>query len=212
MPESPAKSDRPDDRRPRRIGLTGGIGSGKSMVSALLADRGAIVVDADRLAREVVAPGTAGFDAVVAAFGPSVVGDDGALDRAALGQVVFADPDKRHELEAIIHPQVRAEAARIEAAAPPGAVVIHDIPLLVETGQPHQFDAVIVVDAPEDTQIDRLTTYRGMTRTEATARIRAQADPTTRLGAATHVVRNDATVADLRARVDQVWDELTSGR
>ena len=129
-----------------RVGLTGGVASGKSTVSAILAGLGAVVIDADLLAREVVARGTDGLAEVVVEFGPEVLGPDGALDRAMLGALVFADPERRRALEAIIHPRVRARAAEIEAAAPPGAVVVHDIPLLAETGQAASFDAVVVVD------------------------------------------------------------------
>ena len=140
-----------------RVGLTGGVAAGKSTVSALLAELGAVVVDADLLAREVVAPGTEGLAEVVAAFGPDVLTDEGALDRAALGAVVFADPARRRTLEGIIHPRVRARAAALEAQAPDGAIVVHDIPLLAETGQAASFDAVIVVDVPEETQVERMT-------------------------------------------------------
>src|SRR5918993_638986 len=139
-----------------RVGLTGGVASGKSTVSAILAELGAVVIDADLLAREVVAPGTGGLAAVVEEFGPDVLGADGGLDRARIGALVFADPERRRALEAIIHPRVRARAAEIEAAAPPDAVVVHDIPLLAETGQAASFDAVVVVDVPVEVQVDRM--------------------------------------------------------
>ena len=146
-----------------RVGLTGGVASGKSTVSAILAELGAVVIDADQLAREVVAPGTDGLAEVVAAFGEDVLTAEGELDRPAMGAIVFADPEKRRVLESIIHPRVRARAAEIEAAAPPGAVVVHDIPLLAETGQGDGFDAVVVVDVPAEVQVERMTGIRGMT-------------------------------------------------
>jgi dephospho-CoA kinase len=156
-----------------RVGLTGGVASGKSSVSRMLGDLGAVVVDADVLAREVVAPGTPGLAAVVEEFGPDVLGDDGGLDRTKLGAIVFADLSRRTALEAIVHPLVRARAAEIEAAAPHGALVVHDIPLLVETGQVSSFDAVLVVDVPTDVQVDRAARERGWSRDEARARIAA---------------------------------------
>ena len=191
-----------------RVGLTGGVAAGKSTVSALLAELGAVVVDADLLAREVVAPGTEGLAEVVAAFGPDVLTDDGALDRAALGAVVFADPARRRTLEAIIHPRVRARAAALEARAPDGAIVVHDIPLLAETGQAASFDAVIVVDVPEETQVERMTKERGLSAEEARSRIAAQATREERLAVATYVVDNTGTLDDLRTRVAEVYEAL----
>lgn len=193
-----------------RVGLTGGVASGKSTVSALLGRLGAVVVDADALAREVVAPGTPGLEAVVAEFGPGIVAADGGLDRAALGSVVFGDPARRTALEAIVHPLVRARAAEIEASAPPGAVVVHDIPLLVETGQAGSFDAVLVVDVPPDVQVERAVRERGWSAAEARDRIAAQATREERLAAATHVIDNTGTVEDLRQRVTEVFGELVS--
>ena len=139
-----------------RIGLTGGIGSGKSTVSALLAERGAVIVDADRIAREVVEPGTAGLAAVAEAFGDGVLAPDGTLDRPALAAVVFADPQARARLDGIVHPLVRARAAELEAAVPAGAVVVHDVPLLVETGQAAAYDLVLVVAADAGVRVARL--------------------------------------------------------
>jgi dephospho-CoA kinase len=191
-----------------RVGLTGGVASGKSTVSALLAELGAVVIDADVLAREVVAPGTSGLDAVVAEFGPGVLAADGSLDRPALGALVFADPDRRRALEAIIHPRVRARAAEIEAAAPPGSLVVHDIPLLAETGQAASFDAVVVVDVPTEVQLDRMSTIRGMTPEDGQARIDAQATREERLGVATYVIDNTGTFDDLRQRVAEVVEML----
>src|SRR3954447_24398859 len=191
-----------------RVGLTGGVASGKSTVSAMLRELGAVVVDADVLARDVVAPGTPGLAAVVAEFGPEVVGADGALDRARLGSVVFADPSRRTALEAIIHPLVRARAAEIEQATPDGVLVVHDIPLLVETGQAERFDAVVVVDVPEALQVERAVRDRRWTEEEARSRVAAQAPRAERLAAATHVVDNSGTIEDLRHRVTEVFGEL----
>jgi dephospho-CoA kinase len=191
-----------------RVGLTGGVASGKSTVSALLEELGAVIVDADVLAREVVAPGTEGLREVEQAFGPEVLTVEGELDRPAMGAIVFADPEKRRVLEGIIHPRVRARAAEIEAAAPPGAVVVHDIPLLAETGQAAGFDAVIVVDVPPELQVERMTSLRGMTPQDARARIAAQAGREERLAIATHVVQNSGSRGDLRRRVAEVFGSL----
>jgi dephospho-CoA kinase len=193
-----------------RVGLTGGVASGKSTVAALLRELGAVVVDSDVLAREVVEPGTPGLAAVVAAFGPEVLTADGALDRPALGAVVFGDEAARRRLEAILHPLIRARAAELEAAAPEGTVVVHDIPLLVETGQADRFDAVLVVDVPVDTQVERMVRDRGMSREDALARVAAQAEREQRLAAATHVVDNTGTREDLRDRVTEVLEKLVS--
>lgn len=191
-----------------RVGLTGGVASGKSTVSAMLTELGAVVIDADVLAREVVAPGTDGFAEIVAAFGEQVLTVDGALDRPALGALVFADEAKRRTLEAIIHPRVRERAAQIEAAAPAGAVVVHDIPLLVETGQADSFDAVIVVDVPRELQIDRMVRLRGMSPADAEARVAAQATREQRATAATYLIDNTGTLEDLRHRVAEVFRQL----
>jgi dephospho-CoA kinase len=190
------------------MGLTGGVASGKSTVSAMLRELGATVVDADVLAREVVEPGTPGLQAIVAEFGPDLLDFDGALDRAALGAVVFADPSRRAALEAIIHPLVRARAAEIEAAAPAGSLVFHDIPLLVETGQAASFGIVVVVDVPEDLQVERAVRERGWSADEARSRLAAQATRAERLAAASHVIENTGTLEDLRQRVAEVFDEL----
>lgn len=191
-----------------RVGLTGGVGSGKSVVARWLAELGAVVVDADVLAREVVAPGTAGLAEVVAEFGEGVLHPDGSLDRPKLGEIVFADPSARKRLEAIIHPKVRARAAEIERAAPPDGVVVHDIPLLVETGQTDRFDVVVVVDVPEDVQVERLTAMRGMSEPDARARIGAQATRDQRLAAATYVLDNSGTLERLREQVEHLWTTL----
>lgn len=191
-----------------RVGLTGGVASGKSTVASMLRDLGVVVVDADALAREVVAPGTPGLAAVVGEFGPGVLGPDGALDRAALGRLVFDDPARRAALEAIIHPLVRARAAELEAEAPEGALVVHDIPLLVETGQADRFDAVLVVDVPTEVQVERAVRERGWSEQEAASRIAAQASRDDRLAAATYVLDNTGTPEDLRHQVAEVLGQL----
>ena len=189
-----------------RIGLTGGIGSGKSTVAALLVERGAHLVDADRIAREVVEPGSPGLAAVAEAFGPGVLTPEGALDRPALAAVVFADPAQRARLDAIVHPLVRGRAAELVAAAPPGAVVVQDVPLLVETGQAGAFDLVVVVQAPVDLRLTRLV-ERGMTEDDARARIAGQASDEQRAAVADVVLTNGGTRAELAAQVEQFWAE-----
>lgn len=191
-----------------RVGLTGGIASGKSTVSAVLAELGAVVVDADLLAREVVARGTPGLAAVVAEFGDGVLTPDGDLDRPAMGSIVFADPAARRRLEAIVHPLVHRRGAELEAQAPPDAVVVHDIPLLAEGGRAASFDAVVVVDVPTDLQVARMVRDRGWTREDAESRIAAQATRADRLAIATHVIDNTGSLEELRARVEQVYAEL----
>ncbi len=193
-----------------RVGLTGGIASGKSTVSAILAGLGAVVVDADLLAREVVARGTPGLAAVVDEFGPGLLTPDGDLDRAAMGTLVFADASARRRLEAIIHPLVHARSAEVEAAAAPDAVVVHDIPLLAEVGRAGEFDAVVVVDAPTEVQVARMVDDRGWTREEAQARIAAQASREERLAIATHVVDNTGSLDELRRRVGEIHAELVA--
>ncbi len=195
-----------------RIGLTGGIASGKSTVASLLAARGAVVIDADQLAREVVTPGTAGLEAVVSRFGPEVLTDSGELDRPKLGGLVFADPQARADLEAIVHPAVRSRAAELVSAAPPGAVVVLMIPLLVETGQAGDFDLVVVVDLPVELQLSRLQERDGLSATAALARIQAQASRAERLAQADFVIDNSTTAAALVPQVDQLWQRLTELR
>lgn len=193
------------------IGLTGGIASGKSEVSRRLAERGAVIVDADLLAREAVDTGSDGLAEVVSAFGQGVLTADGALDRAALGAIVFADPARRETLNAIVHPRVRARAAQIAAAAVAAdrqAVIVQDIPLLVETGQAGNFDVVVVVDAPDDLRVARLLARNGMSEAEARSRIAAQATRAERLAAADHVIANTGSLAALRDAVDRLWDDV----
>jgi dephospho-CoA kinase len=188
-----------------KVGLTGGIGAGKSAAVSRLAALGAVVVDSDRLAREVVEPGTDGLAEVVAAFGPQVLDAAGALDRPALGRVVFGDADARRRLEAILHPRIRARSAALNAAAPADAIVVNDVPLLVESGIAPAYHLVIVVDAAPQTRVERLVRDRGMTRDEATARIAAQIDDATRRAAADVVLDNGGDRAALDAAVDALW-------
>jgi dephospho-CoA kinase len=195
-----------------RIGLTGGIASGKSTVAAILADLGAVIIDSDQLAREVVEPGTDGLERIRDRFGDAVIGSDGRLDRPALGRIVFGDATARSDLEAIIHPAVRRRAAELEAAADPDAVVVQMIPLLVETGQAGRFDAVIVVDVPPDVQRERLIARNRLSAAEADARIAAQAGRDARLAAATLVIDNSSPDLDgLRHRVAAAYRELITG-
>ena len=191
-----------------RVVVTGGIGSGKSEVTRLFGELGAVVVDADVLAREVVAAGTSGLEEIVRTFGPDVVGPDGELDRPAMGRLVFGDEDARRRLEAIVHPLVFERIVELEAAAGPDDVVVHDIPLLAESGRADTFDAVIVVDADPERQLDRMTTERGWTPEDAQARMLAQASREERLSIATHVIENNGSLEDLRARVEEVYSQL----
>jgi len=192
-----------------RVGLTGGIASGKSMVADELAARGAIIIDADVLAREVVEPGTPARAAIIDRFGAQVL-RDGQIDRAQLAQIVFADPHARRDLERIVHPAVRARAAELERAAGDAAVVVHVIPLLVETGQHEDFDVVVTVDADQETQIQRLMVRNGFTRAEAESRIAAQASREDRRRAADVVVDNTGSLTQLREQIDTLWAELSS--
>lgn len=191
----------------RRVGLTGGIAAGKSVVSARLAHHGAVVVDHDVLAREVVARGSQGLAAVANAFGREVLTADGDLDRAALGRVVFADAAARERLNHLVHPLVRDAARRAEEAAVAAAagVVVHDIPLLVESGQAGHFDELVVVDAPAELRVRRLVETRGLTEADAWARLAAQADDEARLEAADVVLDGSGTVAELEHQVDRLW-------
>ncbi|MEU3350583.1 dephospho-CoA kinase [Streptomyces sp. NPDC037389] len=191
-----------------KVGLTGGIGAGKSEVSRLLASYGAVVVDSDRIAREVVEPGTPGLAAVVAEFGPGVLTGEGTLDRPALGAVVFADKDRLAALNAIVHPLVRARSAELEAAAGPDAVVVHDVPLLAENGLAPLYDLVVVIDAGTGTRLERLVRLRGMTTDEARARMAAQATREQRLAVADLVIDNDGPLEALEPQVRAVWEQL----
>lgn len=193
-----------------KVGLTGGIGSGKSWVSARLASHGAVVVDADLLAREVVAGGSPGFERVVARFGPQVVGPDGRLDRQALGRRVFADAADLADLNAIVHPLVGERASMlIEQAELAGVpMVVHDVPLLVENGLANSYDVVVVVDAPVEVQLSRLVGDRGMSRADALARIAQQSTRDVRLAAADEVLNNGGSLDELADQVDLLWQRL----
>jgi len=188
-----------------QIGLTGGIGSGKSTAARRFAELGALVIDSDVVAREVVEPGTEGLAAVVAEFGERVLDGDGRLDRPALAEVVFGDEAARERLNAILHPRIRARVAERVAAAPPGTVVVQDVPLLVETGQAGLFDLVVVVEAPEELRVARLGRDRGMPPEQVRTRMAAQAGDEQRRAVADAVLVNDGTPDDLRAKVDQLW-------
>ncbi|MCL2551312.1 MAG: dephospho-CoA kinase [Actinomycetia bacterium] len=190
------------------VGLTGGIGAGKSEVARLLVSYGAVLVDADRIAREVVEPGTPGLAAVVAEFGPEVLAPDGSLDRPRLGAIVFADEERRKALNAIVHPLVGERSAQLQQAAGPDAVVVHDVPLLTENGLAPLYDLVIVVDAAPGTQLDRLVRSRGMTEEDARARMAAQATREQRLAIADVVIANDGPLEELEPQVRAAWDAL----
>ncbi len=191
-----------------RVGLTGGIGAGKSEVSRRLAAHGAVVIDADAIAREVVEPGTPGLAEVVAAFGPEVLLPDGTLDRPRLGDIVFADPDLRTRLNGIVHPLVGARMRELEESAGAGSIVVHDVPLIAENNLAGGYDLVVVVDVPPRLQLDRLVRHRGLTREQARARMTAQASRDQRLGIAGIVVDNSGSLAELDRQVGELWAEL----
>jgi dephospho-CoA kinase len=193
------------------VGLTGGIGSGKSAVSRLLAGHGAVVVDADVLAREVVAPGTLGLAAVAREFGDHLLREDGSLDREALGKIVFTDQEARRRLEGITHPLIRDETGRRFSQAPPDSVVVHDVPLLVEAGLAPRYELVLVVEAPRELRLRRLAD-RGLPRDQAEARMANQASDADRRAVADVLVDNSGTLDDLSNRVDQVWADLLARR
>lgn len=190
-----------------RVGLSGGIGSGKSTVAGRLAEHGAVVVDADKVAREVVAPGTNGLVQIERRFGDEVLTEDGALDRPALGRLVFADEAARADLEAIVHPQVAMRTDDLMAAVPAEAVVVHDIPLLVELDRSADYHLTLIVAAGEQVRHDRLMRDRGMTSDDAWSRIRAQATDEQRHAAADVWIPNEGTPAELRDAVDTCWRE-----
>ncbi|MEO3823706.1 dephospho-CoA kinase [Actinomadura sp. B10D3] len=192
-----------------KVGLTGGIGSGKSEVSARLEEHGAVVIDADKLAREVVEPGTPGLAAVVAEFGEDVLLPSGALDREKVGKIVFNDPERLAALNAIVHPLVGERMQELMDAAPDDAVVVYDVPLLAENGLAGMYDEVVVVDAPEEARLDRLVSRRGMTEEDARARMANQASREARRAVATHIVDNTGTLDDLKNQVDALWETLT---
>lgn len=191
-----------------RVGLTGGVASGKSSVSGILRELGAVVIDADQLAREVVAKATPGLEQVVAAFGSDILTENGEMDRAKVGAIVFADEEQRRVLESIVHPLVFERIVALESAAGAADLVVHDIPLLAESGSAHTFDAVIVVDAPAEVQVERMVRERRWTREEAEARIAAQASREDRRQIATYVIDNTGTLDDLRRQVAEVVSQL----
>lgn len=193
-----------------KVGLTGGIGSGKSTVSTLLAAHGAVVIDYDQLARDVVAPGSPVLDAIAERFGSEVIAADGSLDRPALGAIVFADAQALSDLNGITHPAIGRLAVQREDAAGPDAIVVHDNALLVEMGGAQHCDVVIVVDVPVEVQVDRLVTSRGMSEADARARIAAQASREQRAGAADLVIDNAGSHDELVRIVGGIWDELAS--
>ena len=189
------------------VGLTGGIGSGKSTVAALLSERGAIVIDADAIAREVVEPGTPALAKLVERFGPEILAADGSLDRAALAERAFVTDEAKKDLEAITHPAIGEEFLRRVAEAPENGVVVHDVPLLVESTRGFKYDAVIVVEAPLDVRLDRLEA-RGVPRDDAQRRIRMQASDSDRRKVATWVVDNSGPPDELERQVEKIWSEL----
>jgi dephospho-CoA kinase len=189
------------------VGLTGGIGAGKSTVAVMLAVRGAVVIDADAIAREVVEPGMPALAKLVDRFGPEILRPDGSLDRAALAAFAFVDDETRKELEAITHPAIGAEFLRRVADAPPDAVVVHDVPLLVESRRGFEYGAVIVVEAPLEVRLDRLEA-RGVARDDARRRIGLQATDEDRRKVATWVVDNSGDVGHLEKQVGEIWSEL----
>ncbi len=188
-----------------RIGLTGGIGAGKSTVAERLRELGATVIDADRLAREVVEPGTPGLAAVTEEFGPGVLRPDGRLDRPALGRIVFADPGRLAALNAIVHPLIGARTQALVEAAPAGAVLVHDVPLLVENHLAAGYQLVVVVHAPETERIRRLVEDRGMSEDDARARVAAQAGDEQRRAVADVWIDNSGTREETIRQVDAAW-------
>lgn len=196
------------------IGLTGGIASGKSTIASRLAEHGAVVVDADRIAREVVEPGTPALAQIAERFGPGVIAPDGSLDRPALGAIVFGDPEALQALNGITHPAVlAASTARFQAAADadPEAIVVYDVPLLVESANEYPFDRVVVAHADEATRTRRLVDLRGMDVAEAERRIRSQASDEERLAVADVVIDTGGTLQHTREQVDALWEELRAG-
>lgn len=191
----------------RRIGLTGGIGSGKSTVASLLQERGAIVIDADSIARELVEPGEPALEALVTEFGPRILTDSGTLSRGELAKLAFSDPEATKRLNAIMHPLIRAESAR-RLAVSAAAVVVYDMPLLVETNQQDLVDTVVVVDIPESLQVERSVTMRGLDREDVERRMQMQASREERLALADYVIDNSGSLGELKAAVDGFWSDL----
>jgi len=192
----------------KRIGLTGGIGSGKSSVASLLLEHGAIVIDADAISRELVEPGQPALDALVAEFGPSILTPVGTLSRGELAKLAFSDPEATKRLNAIMHPLIGAESARRIQAAPESAVVVYDMPLLVETNQRDLVDLVVVVDVPEQLQIERAVSLRGLDQVDVERRMQAQVSRDERLAIADYVIDNSGSPDELKASVAGLWGDL----
>lgn len=190
-----------------KVGLTGGIAAGKSLAAQTLVDCGAVLIDADALAREALASGTEGLAAVVDAFGPDILAGDGTLDRAALAAMVFGDDERRAVLNGIVHPLVRARSAQLAAQVPEDGILVQDIPLLVETGQAGNFDFVLVIEAPEELRMERMVRDRGMDPAAAQARIAAQATAEQRAAAADVVLDNTGSRDQLVAAVKELWEQ-----
>lgn len=197
------------------VALTGGIASGKSTIARRLAEHGAVIVDADQIVREVQAPGSPVLDAIADEFGAAVIRPDGSLDRAALGARVFGDTAALARLNAIVHPAVRRESARRFAdalASDPGAVVVYDVPLLVEARVDDPWELIVVAHAPADLRRRRLVELRGLTEADAAARIAAQVDDDARLAVANVVIDTSGTLEDTRAQTDALWERLRPGQ
>ncbi|GII02523.1 dephospho-CoA kinase [Planobispora takensis] len=192
-----------------KVGLTGGIGSGKSEVSRRLSARGAVVIDADKIAREVVEPGTEGLARVAGVFGEEVIRQDGSLDRERLGSIVFADSEKLAALNGIVHPLVGRRVAELQEQADDRAIVVYDVPLLAENKLAPMYDVVIVVDASDEVRLERLVRVRGMSEQDARARIAAQAGREERLAIADIVIPNEGSLEELEDRVEEVWRRLS---
>lgn len=193
-----------------RVGLTGGIGAGKSTVAALLTDHGAVVIDADAISRDLVRPGGTALVALVTEFGPRILQADGSLSRGELAALAFSDPRATTRLNAIMHPLIRAEAERLIAAQPDAALIVYDMPLLLETGQGDLVDLVVVVDVPEDTQVDRAVRLRGLDAADVERRMAVQVTRAERLAAADVVIDNSGDPAATARQVDELWHRLVS--
>lgn len=192
------------------IGLTGGIGSGKSTIARRFAEHGAHIVDADKIAREVVEPGKPALAEIIAHFGVGVINPDGTLNRSALGDIVFTDASERDILNSIVHPAVQRRTTELFAEAPPDSVVVYDVPLLVEANPAYSFDVIIVASAPEGVRVERLMEHRGMLESEALSRIQSQAPEEERLKIAHHVIDTSGDINHTYAQVDALWNQLAN--
>jgi dephospho-CoA kinase len=190
------------------VALTGGIGSGKSTIARRLAEHGALIIDADQVAREVVEPGTPALAQIASLFGQQVLSSEGSLNRGALGEIVFSDPTKRLQLNAIVHPAVQQRTQELFSQAPQDAVVVYDVPLLVETQNEYSFEEIIVATAPENVRIERLMEHRGMLESEAASRIESQAPEEDRLKIASHVIDTSGDISHTYSQVDALWTQL----